>query len=44
MIVATATHLFANGTDAAWTLNGMFWAGLYGFAWGMLSRRSAAAL
>jgi hypothetical protein len=36
MILATATHLFVSGTDAAWTLNALFWSGLYGFAWGML--------
>jgi ABC-type transport system involved in multi-copper enzyme maturation permease subunit len=36
MVTATATHLFASGAEAAWTLNGMFWSGLYGFAWGML--------
>jgi ABC-type transport system involved in multi-copper enzyme maturation permease subunit len=36
MIVATATHLFASGAEAVWTLNGMVWSGLYGFAWGML--------
>jgi ABC-type transport system involved in multi-copper enzyme maturation permease subunit len=36
IIVATAAHLFANGFEAAWTLNGMIWGGLYGFAWGML--------
>jgi ABC-type transport system involved in multi-copper enzyme maturation permease subunit len=36
MLVATAAHLFTNGFEAAWTLYGMVWAGLYGFAWGML--------
>ena len=36
MIVAAATHLFASGAEAVWTLNGMFWSSLYGFAWGML--------
>jgi hypothetical protein len=36
IVVAAAAHLFANGFEAAWTLNGMIWSGLYGFAWGML--------
>ncbi len=36
MVAATAVHLFATRTEAAWTLNGMVWGGLYGFAWGML--------
>jgi ABC-2 family transporter protein len=36
MSLSAAVSLFENGSEAAWTLGAMAWAGLFGLSWGML--------